>query len=148
MSGKFPQGRGRQSGQPHTRSRPVAAAQPPIPAAGPWGLRGWPPHVALCSPGLSRGCAHVALAVRCRLRGAADIFHTRYNRYIGWSSMEDNHTDTIPIHEVQYRPIYRYGPKGNHCICRYSLSRLWLVATPSPGSLPSCDSLPPPVQAR
>ena len=39
-----------------------------------------------------------------------DILYTRFNRYIWWSGMEDTRTDTMPIHmhEVRYRPIYRY----------------------------------------
>ena len=57
------------------------------------------------------------------VRNATDIFYTQFNRYIGWSGMEDAHTDTIPIHEVQYRPIYRYVQKEATI---YSLARLRL----------------------
>ena len=37
--------------------------------------------------------------------------------------MEDTHTDTIAIHEVPYRPIYRYVQKATTI---YNLARLRL----------------------
>ena len=57
------------------------------------------------------------------IRKDTNIFYTQFNWYIGWSSMEDTHTNTVPIHEVQNHPIYWYVQKATTI---YILARLRL----------------------